>query len=71
METGGADRAEPDRPQGLDRAELEVDVDADEVPETSVNAVRCTCTGQHRGLKNEDCVDILSKVLVRQGVFEG
>ena len=23
-ETGGADRAEPDRPQGLDRAELEV-----------------------------------------------
>jgi hypothetical protein len=54
-----------------DDVRVEVDVDADEIPETSANAVRCTCTGQHRGLKNEDFVDILSKVLVGQGVFEG
>jgi hypothetical protein len=48
-----------------------VDVDADEHPHTSANAVRCTFTGQHRGLDEQGCVDILSKVLVRQGVFEG
>ena len=54
-----------------DDVHVEVDVDADEDPETSVNAVRCTLTGQHRGLKYQDCVDILSKVLVRQGVLEG
>ena len=54
-----------------DDVHVEVDVDADEDPETSKNAVRCTMTGQHRGLKYQDCVDILSKVPVRQGVFEG
>ena len=54
-----------------DDVHVEVDVDVDEDPETSANAVRCTLTGQHRGLGYEDCVDILSKVLVRQGVFEG
>ena len=54
-----------------DDVRVEVDVDADEDPETSANAVWCTCTGQHHGLENEDCMDILSKVLVRQGVFEG
>ena len=50
---------------------VEVDIDADEHPHTSANAVRCTFTGQHRGLDEQGCVDILSKVLVRQGVFEG
>ena len=54
-----------------DDVRVEVDVDADEDPETSANAVRCFYTGQHRGLDAQDCVDILSKVLARQGVFEG
>ena len=54
-----------------DDVRVEVDVDADEHPHTSANAVRCTFTGQHRGLDEQGCVDILSKVLVRQGVFEG
>jgi len=54
-----------------DDVNVDVDVYADEDPLTSANAVRCTCTGQHRGLKDENFVDILSKVLVRQGVFEG
>ena len=54
-----------------DDVHVEVDVYADEDPLTSANAVRCTLTEQHRGLEYEDCVDILSKVLARQGVFEG
>ena len=48
-----------------------MDVYADEDPKTSANTVWCTCTEQHHGQELEDCVDILSKVLVSHGVFEG
>ena len=50
--------------------DVEADVYTDEDP-SSANAVRCTFSGQHGGLDEEDCVDLLTKVLKRQGIFEG
>ena len=52
VETGGADRAEPDRPQGLDRAELEVARGEFSHPPSQFTGTRKQC--EHENLHREN-----------------